>query len=128
MEPDIGKLASEYLLAVQLLSEELAWATVAIAENDLWALEKHIAAQQTLCAQLLCFGKTQRHLFTNASTQSAVTAAWQQLLRNKQIYAKLLATSGRAHQVLLTLCKTYEGSSSHAADQALIARSLSCEV
>lgn len=125
---DIGKLASEYLSCIQSLSEELACATVAIAENNLPALEAHIAAQQTLCAQILVFDKMQSQLMAYTSTQSAVTAAWQHLLRNKQVYAKLVAASGRAHHVLLTLCRTYDDSSSHAADQALSARSLSCEV
>jgi hypothetical protein len=124
---DIEKLASEYLLCVQSLSEELACATVAIAHNDVKALERHVESQQRLCAQLLALDGSPRLLSANSTTWPVIRAAWRALIRNKQIYSKLLAISGHSHQVLLKLCKAYGDSPSHAAEQNPIARSLSCE-
>ena len=114
---DLEKLASEYLLCVQSLSEELACATDAIAHNDIKALERHIESQQKLCAQLLALDRFPQLLSANSTTWPAIRATWRTLIRNKQIYSKLLAISGHSHQVLLTLCKAYRDTPSHAAEQ-----------
>jgi hypothetical protein len=124
----IEKLGSEYLTSVQLLSEEFACATAAIARNDLEALEKHIKFQQDLCARLLALDRLHEPPSANSAVWSSVQVALRTLIRNKQIYSKLLVTSSLSHQVLLTLCNAYNDSSSHAAERSPIARSLSCEI
>lgn len=124
----IEKLGSEYLTSVQLLSEEFACATAAIARNDLEALEKHIEFQQNLCARLLSLDRLNEPLSANSAVWSSVQEALRTLIRNKQIYSKLLVASGRSHQVLLTLCKAYNGSLSNPDESNPVARSLSCEV
>jgi hypothetical protein len=124
---DIEKLGSEYLMCVQSLSEELACATAAIARNDIESLEKHIESQQKLCAQFLSLDRF-HHPRENSAAWSRVRGALRTLIQNNQVYSKLLATSSRSHQVLLTLCNAYTDSSSHTADRNPIARTLSCEV
>ena len=125
---DKEKLGSEYLIVVQSLSEELACATVAIARNDIEALDKHIAAQQTICAQLLSLATSRQQLQANPVAWSSVTCVLRTLIHNNMVYSALLAASGRSHQVVLALCRVYKESSAHAADQDQITRTLSCEV
>jgi hypothetical protein len=125
---DEEKLGSEYLITVQSLGEELASATAAIARNDIEALESHIASQQKLCDQLLSLNKLGHPLRVDSAAWSSVAGALQTLLRNNQVYSKLLATSGRAHQLLLTLCRAYKDSSKHVAEQDSNTQALSCEV
>jgi hypothetical protein len=122
---DRQKLASEYLITVQSLSEELARATAAIARNDVDALEKHIETQQRLCAQLLSL-VSHHPVREGLAGWHPVPGVLRTLVRNNQVYSTLLETSGRSHRVLLTLCKSYKDSSNHAADRD--ARKLSCEV
>jgi hypothetical protein len=122
------KLGSEYLTSIRSLGEELAYATAAIARNDIEALEKHIASQQELCNQLLSLDKFIDYLRETPAAWSSVKEALRTLMRNNQVYSRLLTHSGRSHQVLLTLCKAYKGSWKQVAEQDPSTRTLSCEV
>jgi Mg2+ and Co2+ transporter CorA len=124
---DIEKLGTEYLTLVELLSDELARATAAIARNDLEALKKHIESQQNVCAQLLALVNSRPYLRAN-SPLSSVKDMLRTLIQNNRVYSALLATSGRSHQVILTLCKAYQESSCHGSERTQSARTLSCEV
>lgn len=124
---DIEKLGVEYLTLIQLLSEELACATAAIARNDLEALKKHVESQQILCAQLLALDNS-RHRLQASPALSSVQNALRTLKQNNRIYSALLAASGRSHQVILALCKAYQVSSHHVSEQVRSACTLSCEV
>jgi hypothetical protein len=125
---DEEKLSSEYLITVRSLSKELASATAAIARNDIEALESHIASQQKLCDQLLSLNKPGHPLRVDSVAWPSLADALQTLFRNNQIYSKLLTASGRANQVLLTLCRAYKDSSKHVAEQDSNTQVLSCEV
>jgi hypothetical protein len=124
---DIEKLGTDSLTLVQSLSEELAGATAAIARNDLEALKKHVESQQKLCAQLLSLGKSHHPLRAN-SASSSVKDALRTLIQNNRVFSVLLATSGRSHQIILTLCKAYQDSSCGVSGRTQSARTLSCEV
>jgi hypothetical protein len=121
------KFGSEYLTSIRSLSDELACATAAIARNDIEALENHIASQQELCDQLLSLDKFRHYLRETPTAWSSLREALRTLIRNNQVYSKLLTHSGRSHQVLLTLCKTYKGSWKQVAGQDPNTRTLSCE-
>jgi DNA-binding GntR family transcriptional regulator len=114
-----------YLATIQSLSEELAHATAAIARNDLAALERHIAAQQGLCAQLFMLQRTFHPLMRDCSTWPTIAAALRTLKQRNRVFSTLLAMSGRSHRVLLALCNAF---SSRSADRDLTVRKLSCEV
>jgi len=124
---EIEKLGTEYLILVRSLSEELACAIAAISRNDLEALKKHVESQEALCAQLLAISKS-RPLQANSAALSTAQNVFHALIQTNRAYAALLETSGRSHQVLLMLCKTYKDSSCHASERAQRACSLSCEV
>ncbi len=125
---ETGRSGPEYLTSIQSLSEELAYATAAIARDDIEGLEKHIDAQQSLCAQLHTLLKSAKKPPASQAARTSLNRALLSLARNNQVYSKLLVASGRSHGALLTLCKAYNDNSSHAAEQVSIARSLSCEV
>jgi hypothetical protein len=123
---DRDKLGSQYLATIQSLSGELAGATAAIGRNDISALERHVEAQQDLCAQILGMLKLHPSLPEECCGLPPIISALRELRQNNRVYSALLTMSGRSHRVLMALCNSYRGSC-NSVDHTPTSRKLSCE-
>jgi hypothetical protein len=123
---ELDKFERMYVATIQSLGEEFARATTAISDNDLNSLERRIAAQQTLCAQLAILQGTCDFNTLSPAARVAISAALRKMQQDRQVFGALLVISGRSHRIMLAVCKAYRSVETHSGQP--FGRKLSCEV
>jgi len=112
-----NEASSSYIVGhIQSLSEDLAKATLSIAQNNIDDFEQSIQSQATTCAKLIALEQGFKSLFHDARARNWLTKALRGLKTESQIYSRLLAVSGESLRIRLALCDSYRSS----ADQASV--------
>jgi hypothetical protein len=120
------KVEPMLVASIQSLGDEFARATAAISSNDLNSLEQRIAVQQTLCAHLAILQRSCDFTKLSPAARVAIAAALRMMQQNKQVFAALLAMSGRSHRIMLAVCRAYRSAEVQTGQP--FCRKLSCEV